>query len=352
MALFARFQHRPQLREPAAGTAVLAAAPFVPSLSEEIQRQLKTARSQVFAYSEFAKQADCVRCGAPKQLPSKTAYVYCDYCGALVDYDFRMANYGTNAALTNQVYAYLFSPVQALVERAIAERDLDRYRALLRPVYAEWLRQCPQAGSPRNISDDGFRERNVIYQVESLACQDFDPGLRAARHRLAAITIPLEQAVQAGGGRLYGDAIWPVAEAFKELTDSNYAAMERNGVLELDPEQAPIEVWLRMEYSCFCQNWLAKVPDDIAGHLLAYFGLRDTYTKVDLSAFSTRRCGGCGDELKIAPGARTVMCGSCGRGLDIAGGEVGCRVCGTQFCLPAGVSALNCPHCHSATQRA
>jgi hypothetical protein len=31
-----------------------------------------------------------VRCGAPKRLPSKTAYLYCDNCGSLVDYDFRL----------------------------------------------------------------------------------------------------------------------------------------------------------------------------------------------------------------------------------------------------------------------
>src|ERR1700685_1256011 len=90
-----------------------------PNLGEEIQRQLKTARSRIFTYSDYVMQVDCYRCGAPKQLPSKTAYLYCDHCGALVDYDFRAANFGTNAALSNQVFGYLIGPVQTELNRAI-----------------------------------------------------------------------------------------------------------------------------------------------------------------------------------------------------------------------------------------
>ena len=33
----------------------------------------------------FVKRCSCVVCGAPKKLPTVTAYVYCDYCAALVD---------------------------------------------------------------------------------------------------------------------------------------------------------------------------------------------------------------------------------------------------------------------------
>jgi LSD1 subclass zinc finger protein len=61
----------------------------------------------LFAHSDFVKQVTCTRCGAPKQLPSKTAYLYCDHCGSLIDYDFRLANSGTSAGLTNTVYQLL-----------------------------------------------------------------------------------------------------------------------------------------------------------------------------------------------------------------------------------------------------
>src|SRR4051794_191965 len=62
------------------------------------------------ASSRFVKRATCARCGAPKTRPSKTAYLYCDKCGALVDYDFRIANIGTNAGITNTIYQQLAGP--------------------------------------------------------------------------------------------------------------------------------------------------------------------------------------------------------------------------------------------------
>jgi hypothetical protein len=39
----------------------------------------------------FVKRCTCVVCGAPKKLPAVTAYVYCDYCASLIDFDLRRA---------------------------------------------------------------------------------------------------------------------------------------------------------------------------------------------------------------------------------------------------------------------
>ena len=45
----------------------------------------------------FVKRCTCVVCGAPKKLPAVTAYVYCDYCASLIDYDLRSACAGDTA---------------------------------------------------------------------------------------------------------------------------------------------------------------------------------------------------------------------------------------------------------------
>ena len=37
------------------------------------------------------KKVSCPSCGASKLQKSKTAWLYCDYCGALVDWDFKLA---------------------------------------------------------------------------------------------------------------------------------------------------------------------------------------------------------------------------------------------------------------------
>src|SRR4051794_25715564 len=80
------------------------------------------------AHAQFIKRAKCVRCGAPKTFPSKTACLYCDFCGALVDYDFRLANAGTNAGITNTVFHRLITPFQPTLAQAKAMGDRDKYR--------------------------------------------------------------------------------------------------------------------------------------------------------------------------------------------------------------------------------
>ena len=75
------------------------------------------------AYSRFIKRVNCSQCGAPKTLPSRTAYLYCDYCGSLMDYDFRLGNAGTNAGLSNTVYHRIFASVQAQMAQAKALGD-------------------------------------------------------------------------------------------------------------------------------------------------------------------------------------------------------------------------------------
>ena len=328
-----------------------ASTPQVPDLGAEIRRRLQTARSRVFTYSDYVKQVDCAQCGAPKRLPSKTAYLYCDYCGTLVDYDFRAANFGTNAGITNQVFSFLMAPVQADAERAIVLRDRDRYRELVRPVYAEWLRQCPMSASPRVTSDEEFRHRATDFWVESMVVREFTPQIRAVNDQLRAATNAVRRYPQPGGAELVDDSIWPVARLFKQLTDMSFQVAQENGVLDLEPEGTPLAVLHRMEYSCWCQNWLPKLPPDLAAQILAFFGIRNDYAQATPVGAQARKCGGCGDELRALPDARVVVCESCGRTLDIAGGEVPCQSCGAPLSFPVGVTALECPYCHAGTSR-
>src|SRR3569832_802258 len=75
------------------------------------------------AHSRFIKRVSCSQCGAPKSLPSTTAYIYCDYCGSLMDYDFRIANADTNAGLTNTVFHRLIATVQVALMQAKTHGD-------------------------------------------------------------------------------------------------------------------------------------------------------------------------------------------------------------------------------------
>jgi len=327
-------------------------APAEPTIAESLERLVETAgRPSLFAHSEFVKQVDCPRCGAPKQLPSKTAYLYCDHCGSLIDYDFRLANSGTNAGLTNTVFHQLIAPVQGELDRARAVGDTGRYRELLRGVYAEWLRQCPQAASPRVKSDEDFRDRMAAYCAETQLRREFDVGLGQLERQMNAVIATLQRLPNGTGPWLVSDGIWQVAGLFKQLMEQSYQMFDATGVSAMDPDEAPPGVQLRMEYSTFCQGWIPHLRPGDAERLLSVFGLTGEYARVTVTDTVTKRCGGCGDELKTLPGAAAVMCESCGRKLDIAGGETPCRNCGAPLSFPVGTSAIECPYCHTGTHR-
>ena len=61
-------------------------------LTADLPKQGDALPESLRALSGFVKRVNCRKCGAPKLLPSATAYLYCDFCGTLMDYDFRLAN--------------------------------------------------------------------------------------------------------------------------------------------------------------------------------------------------------------------------------------------------------------------
>ena len=303
------------------------------------------------AHSGFIKRVSCTRCGAPKTLPSKTAYLYCDYCGALVDYDFRLANAGTNAAITNTVFHRLLQPVQALMDQARRTGDRDGYRQLQLHVFRQWIAECPQAVSPRAKTDPDFRERMVAYCAECAVTKDMDPQQQQLEAQVNALIAAFQRLPQPNGAWLVAGDFWQMAGLWKHQMDLAYAAMEANGVAAMDPDDPPPGVALRMEYSTFCQSWLPHLPPEHGQYLLGMYGLTADYIAVPAQPTEQRRCGGCGTTLVTVPGARLVVCEDCGRRVDVGAGELPCRQCGASLVLPEGVSTLHCPYCQAQTSR-
>jgi hypothetical protein len=127
------------------------------------------------AHSRFIKRVSCPQCGAPKSLPSTTAYIYCDYCGSLMDYDFRLANANTNAGITNTVYHRIMATVQFQLMQAKARGDREAVRQIYKHVFTLWLQECPNAASPRAIKDMDFRKQFIDYSAECAVIKDMDP---------------------------------------------------------------------------------------------------------------------------------------------------------------------------------
>lgn len=303
------------------------------------------------AHSDFIKRATCVRCGGPKKLPSKTAYLYCDFCSALVDYDFRIANAGTNAGITNTVFHRLVAPHQLAMDQAKAAGDRDAYRGIMLHVFRQWVEQCPQAVSPRAKTDLEFRERMVAYCAECAVCKDMDPWQQQMDAYVNGLINQFQRIPQPGGAWMVAGDFWTVATHWKQQMEVAYQSIEATGVAAMDPDEPPPGVALKMEMSTFCQAWLPHLSPEDGERLLAEYGQKGDYTKVEPVETQSHRCGGCGVELHTVVGARAVICEDCGFKIDISGGEVPCKKCGAPLSLPVGAAQVSCPYCQTVTAR-
>ena len=99
----------------------------------------------------FVKRCTCAQCGAPKKLPSVTAYVYCDYCGSLADFDLRRASEGDT--MPGPAYVQLINGLQPQLKAAQAAGERDAYRKLQAQIYEAYVENVPMAVSHRAKND-------------------------------------------------------------------------------------------------------------------------------------------------------------------------------------------------------
>ncbi len=327
------------------------AAPPTARVDADLPRTGDALPASLTARSDFVKRVSCAQCGGPKTLPSPTAYLYCDFCGQLVDYDFRRANRGTNAGLTNTVFHRLVAEAAPALVRARTSGDRDAYLGLQRQVFSRWLEHCPDAASPRARTDERFRSAFVEYCAASTTAKDLDPAQADQNARSEALAASLQRIPTPGGAWRVAGPFREYAALFKRQMEEVYAMLDRTGVTALDPDHPPGGVAVRMELSTFCQAWLAHLSDADGDRLLREYGLDADYVEVTDQPTEGRTCGGCGADLRTVPGARVVVCDACGRRIEVGAGRAPCRACGVELSYPEGADRVTCPACGSATQR-
>ena len=316
----------------------------LPKTGDAIPESLK-------AHSRFVKRVSCPQCGAPKSRPSTTAYVYCDYCGSLMDYDFRLANANTNAGITNTVFIRIIATVQMQLMQAKARGDREAVRQIYRHVFTLWLQECPNAASPRAIKDMDFRKQFIDYSAECAVIKDMDPHQATLQVKMDGLVARLQRLPTPGGAWMVAGPFWEYAALYKEQMIGTYGLIRQLGADGLDPDHASPEVALRMEYSTYCQAWLPHLSPADGEKLLKFYGLNSEYDEVQPHESEGRHCGGCGADIEALPGAKQVVCESCGFTIDVTGQAIPCQKCGALLSLPVSTNGVVCPYCGTDTRR-
>lgn len=325
--------------------------PQTQNFSADLPKQGQAMPDSLKAHSHYIKRINCSQCGAPKSLPSPTAYIYCDYCGSLMDYDFRMANADTNAGLTNTVFHRIIATVQAALMQAKARGDREAYRQIYRQVFTQWLQECPMAASPRAKTDMEFRSQLIAYFAECAVVKDLDPQQDVMQAEMNQLVARLQRIPMPGNAWRAAGPFWEYAALFKKQMETTYALLKDQGVLAMDPDRAPEGVPIRMEYSTFCQAWLPHLSPEDGERLLKFYGLSAEYDEMKPLQTDKRQCGACGGDIQALPGAKQVVCNSCGYTIDVASQAVPCQKCGALLSFPVSANHVLCPYCSTDTRR-
>jgi len=300
------------------------------------------------AESGFVKRCSCVVCGAPKKLPTITAYVYCDYCASLIDYDLRRAC-ETDTAPSPQ-YAAIVNGTNAPAKAAVAAGNRDGYRELQKSVYEAYVTYVPMAVSHRAKNDPAYVRAYIDYMAEAAVARAFDPTAQTLDAQMKQRVMGLRY-----GGNMLSPTVdpasfWPVVELTEQQIEIYKALYRSANLADLDPDHAEHVVG-KLAWSGFCQGWLGMLPADAAEQLLQRTGLVNEYVPVQAEDGQPRHCGGCGGEITALPDATALVCEACGRKVDVGSAELRCASCGGSMTLPVGVDNIACPYCEARVER-
>lgn len=324
--------------------------------------------------SEFVKRQTCEWCGAPKQLPTVRQYLYCDFCGQLMDYDLRRAAEAAASSPTITTYAEVANQIGPQAERERKAGNRDAFQGLQQQLYTAQAEHTPWAVPPRAWNDEGYRRSWIEYSTAVAVAAAFDPKQADYAEQVKSLSIRLQWKGGMGLGMVGGMAatmrniasngldmatmtpkvemssFWPLAETVVAQSDDLLGLIAREGISELDPDGARPATTTRMTRSALAQGWLTHLEPDDGQQFIDWLGLTHDYQHPKVNG-EARSCAGCGHAITALPGATRVVCDACGRAVDIAMPQVLCTGCNARVSFPERTTHLNCPYCQAEMRR-
>lgn len=289
------------------------------------------------------KLTRCHVCNATKVKRSPTAYVYCDYCGALTDFDFQLAITDERSKLPGPEYERLRAALGPKLEAALKAKDKATYLQLQRELYEAYVKACPAACPPR-VGDPVYRAKYVEQMAQAGTEGAFDAQMAAVSEKQAKAMKALKW-VPGGPMSVTCEpaSFWALYDTVLETTEAGKAMAERAGLTSQNPDgDSPVNDKLAL--SMFVQGWLPYLKKTEVDELMAKTGLGGQYVEPAPATGESVPCGGCKADVQRLEGAKQCVCDACGYLLR-ADVTVPCSSCGAKLLMPAEHSAFQCPFC-------
>jgi DNA-directed RNA polymerase subunit RPC12/RpoP len=296
------------------------------------------------------KRVRCHACGGPKVLPATTAYVYCDWCGQLTDWDFAVATQTIGSRDPGPHYEALRVYLHPKMEEAKLRGDRGAFDACQRQLFAEHVRACPAAYSPR-VRDGHYLAAIVAFAAAQKTFEAFEPDLRTRTAPIADARRRMRWENAREGGIARSDTFWKLFEATRDHATASARWAQASGMLARHPDAVTADLLVRIERSAFAQEWLGYLGTADADRLLRDTGLAGDYVEADAVDTEPHPCSRCGATLTVARGARNVLCEACGAIAAIGGVSVPCGSCGARVEMGADQKHAACSYCHAEVRR-
>ncbi len=294
------------------------------------------------------KNRICRKCGAPKITEPKTAYVYCDFCGLYMEWDYHTAISTPGSRMPGPEYEALNRELAPRLEEAWNKGDREAYKKLQAELFSLYVESCPAALSPR-IGDPSYRKKLIDYMAEQHTLMAFERDLRKLSDTVNRAMKKIKwKRDREGNARVESKSFWRLFEVTHANTVAVTRKCEETGLLQLYPEHFTGEQSVQMAVAMMVEGWFTYLEDKDLEKLLTITGLKREYVDVPDREFMERKCGSCGLDLPVVAGAERVVCESCGRVIDASAGVIPCGQCGADLSVPAGHRSFQCPMCNNS----
>ena len=286
------------------------------------------------------KRIICRNCGGSKVVPPKTAYVYCDFCGTLCDWDFQIAcRTPVKPGPAYEALARIEAPAQS---KALADGDRAAYLASTKRLFDGHFSTCPAAWSPR-LGDPDYRAALLEHTALQYTAAAFDPECRQ-----------LEAAMNQAVRNLVWTSRFPQPrveqQSFLALLEAVLAHNHRftglvEPLLDTHPDSPTVDLQRRVARSAFAQGWMPMLDKESQTLLIARLDLGGEYIDAPTAETTERHCGGCARTIRVVSGAKKVVCEDCGHTNDISHPEIRCSGCGGPVSVLWSKRQFKCPSC-------
>jgi hypothetical protein len=298
----------------------------------------------------MVRKARCPMCGSPKATPTTAAYIYCDYCGQLMDFDVK--RHLDQAPKPDPEKAARLAKLDKKINGTRGSKDRAKLMELYRQRHTLTLEDAGVTFSPR-LADLEYRAQLIEHMAFASVFSDIGtPRLKEAAKKLSKANQGFEMHEKHGRTVIVPESLWPIIDAQREAAEVYRAEMASFPDPVAHPDgDIPPAVAAQIAASIYIVGFMTMVDDQTAQELLRRTGLESGYEQVPDPELHQMFCGHCGSKQQVVAGARRVLCTSCGKGSEV-GHTASCHGCGAKVTIGVGKQSAVCGHCKAEVRLA